>query len=157
MPTALPLRVAILDDSPVSTRVQMKLVANRFPDAKITVSHEPEPILGQDVYLLDNRFGDSDHAVDLATRIREAEPDALIIVWSATVTKGLLKRLSPVGINAVAEKGSQEDIEAALDVIDHFRRRGRRPQSFGATIRSIRDLLAQWNARLATEERSAVA
>jgi CheY-like chemotaxis protein len=152
-----PFRIAVLDDSPVSTKLQQKLIRDRFPNAEITVCHEPRLLLGNDVYLIDNQFGSSECAVDLATRIRANEPDSLIIVWSATVTKQLLKRLAPVGINAVAEKESREDIEAALQVIERFVRRGPRHHSFGDTIRSIRDLLAQWNTRLATEEKAASA
>jgi hypothetical protein len=150
-------RIAILDDSPVSTKLQEKVVRRRFPRAEITVGHEPRALLGQDVYLIDNQFGASECALELATEIRKTDAGALIIVWSATVTKKLLKQLSPVGINAVAEKGNAEDIEAALEVIERFVRRGRAQGSFGDTIRSIRDLLAQWNARLASEEKAATA
>ena len=156
MPCKVPFRIAILDDSTVSTRLQEKMIGIRFPSATITIVHEPKPILGQDVYLIDNQFGDAECAVDLARTIREKEPDSLIIVWSATVTKRLLKRLSSVGINAVAEKDSPEDIEAALTVIEQFVRSDRGHSSFGETIRSIRDLLAQWNTRLENEERPTV-
>ena len=157
MSCQVPFRIAILDDSPVSTKLQEKVVHKRFPRAEITVSHQPHAALGQDVYLIDNQFGASECALDLATEIRKTDPGALIIVWSATVTKKLLKQLSPVGINAVAEKGNAEDIDAALEVIERFVRRGRPQGSFGDTIRSIRDLLAQWNARLASEEKAATA
>lgn len=157
MPCEVPFRIAILDDSPVSTMLEERAIGERFPAAEITVCHEPSLVLGQDVYLVDNQFGDAECAVDLAGKIRAKEPDSLIIVWSATVTKKLLKRLSPVGINAVAEKGNQEDVEAALQVIERFVRRDREGRSFGDTIRSIRDLLAQWNARLAVEEKTATA
>jgi hypothetical protein len=155
MPCEVGFRIAVLDDSPVSTKLQEKLIRDRFPNAEVTICHEPRLTLGNDVYLIDNQFGSTECAVDLATRIRAIEPDSLIIVWSATITKQLLKRLSPVGINAVAEKGSREDIDAALEVIEAFVRRGRPQHSFGDTIRSIRDLLAQWNARLQTEEKAA--
>lgn len=150
-------RIAILDDSPVSTKLQEKLVNKRFPRAEVSVSHEPRALVGHDVYLIDNQFGARECALDLATEIRKTDPGALIIVWSATVTKKLLKQLSPVGINAVAEKGNAEDIDAALEVIEQFVRRGRTQASFGDTIRSIRDLLAQWNTRLASEEKAATA
>lgn len=156
MPCKVPFRIAILDDSQVSTLLQEKLVGIRFPAATITVLHEPKPVLAQDVYLIDNQFGDKECAVDLAKAIREKQPDSLIIVWSATVTKRLLKRLSSVGINAVAEKDSHEDVEAALQVIEKFVTRDRIHSSFGETIRSIRDLLSQWNTRLEREERPPV-
>jgi hypothetical protein len=149
-------RIAVLDDSPVSTKLQEKLIRDRFPKAEITISHEPRIVLGQDVYLIDNQFGANECAVELATRVRSSESDSLIIVWSATITKQLLKKLSSVGINAVAEKGNPQDIDAALEVIERFVGRTRH-HSFGETIRSIRDLLAQWNTRLTTEEKSASA
>lgn len=157
MPCQVPFRIAILDDSPVSTKLQEKLIRKRFPRAEISVCHEPRPLVGQDVYLIDNQFGASDCAVELATEIRKTDPKALIIVWSATVTKELLKQLSPVGINAVAEKGNLEDVDAALEVTERFVRRGRSQASFGDTIRSIRDLLSQWNERLQSEEKAATA
>lgn len=153
----VPFRIAILDDSPVATRLEEKLISVRFPNAEITVCYEPHPVLGQDVYLIDNQFGAAECAVELAGQIREHEPDALIIVWSATVTKKLLKKLSRVRINAVAEKGNDDDVKAALQVIENFVRSERHGHSFGETIRSIRDLLAQWNARLAVEEKAALA
>ena len=157
MPCEVAFRIAILDDSPVSTKLQEKLIRDRFPKAEITVCHEPRLILSHDVYMIDNQFGSKECAVDLATRIRAGEPGSLIIVWSATVTKRLLKKLSPVGINAVAEKSSPEDMDAALQVIERFVRRGRQQHSFSDTIRSIRDLLAQWNTRLQSEEKAASA
>ncbi|HZR80876.1 MAG TPA: hypothetical protein VFD92_07245 [Candidatus Binatia bacterium] len=157
MPCKNAFRVAVLDDNPVSTKLGEKVLRRRFPNAEITVSHEPHVVPGQDVYLLDNQFGSSECAVALATEIRRTDPDCLIILWSATVTKALLKRLSPVGINAVAEKGSVEDAEAALQVIERFVRHHRHRASFGDTIRSIRDLLEAWNARLQSEESAATA
>jgi hypothetical protein len=150
-------RIAILDDNPDYTELEAALITQRFPGAEICVWHEPRVEPGFDVYLLDNRFGQEERALALATQIRAAQPDSLIIVWSAYVTKDLLKKLSPVGINAVAEKGSRGDIEAALDVIERFFTRGKGLRSLGETIRSIRDLLAHWNSRIQQEERVASA
>ncbi len=155
MSNSAPFRVAILDDDPKFTDIQRDIVTRRFPGADVTVGHEARPILGHDVYLLDNRFDGTERALDLATHIRSAEPDSLVIVWSGCVTKDLLKRLAPVGINAVAEKGNREDLEAAMQVIDHYVRRDKPARSFGQTIRCIRELLALWNERLAAEERKA--
>lgn len=150
------LRIAILDDSVAFTKLQELLIKSRFPAATVACFHEPQPIDGYDVYLIDNRFGQRDLAIDLCAEIRRRNPDALIVVWSAYVTKELLKRLSMVGINAVAEKGNQADVDAALEVIGGFARRGRNTRSFGETIRSIRDLLVQWNNRLSDEEKQIV-
>lgn len=147
------LRIAILDDNVAFTKLQELLIKRRFPSASVAVFHEPQVLDGYDVYLIDNRFGLRDLAIDLCATIRDRNPEALIVVWSAYVTKDLLKRLSTVGINAVAEKGNQADVDAALDVIGSFVRRGRTTRSFGATIRSIRELLVQWNTRLTDEER----
>jgi hypothetical protein len=147
------LRIAILDDNVAFTKLEELLIKRRFPTAAVTVFHEPQILDGFDVYLIDNRFGLRDLAIDLCASIRARNPEALIVVWSAYVTKDLLKRLSTVGINAVAEKGNQADVDAALDVIGTFAQRGRSSRSFGATIRSIRDLLVQWNVRLTSEER----
>lgn len=157
MRAAFPFKIAILDDCLVSTKLQERLISTRFPGAEITVCHEPRLLPGQDVYLLDNQFGTEEHALELARRIRAVEPESLIIVWSATITKDLLKRLSTVGINAVAEKGNQGDIEAALGVMASFFRRPRRSHTFGETIRSIRDLLSEWNSHLDSEEKQATA
>ena len=150
------LRIAILDDNVAFTKLQELLIKRRFPAATVACFHEPQAVDGYDVYLIDNRFGLRDLAIDLCAEIRRRNPDALIVVWSAYVTKDLLKRLSTVGINAVAEKGNQADVDAALEVIGSFARRGRSTRSFGATIRSIRDLLVQWNTRLSDEERQLV-
>ena len=73
----------------------------RFPSARVTVTNEPRVLPGYDVYLIDNRFGQRELALDLCAQTRQVAPEALIIVWSAHVTKELLKELSRVGINAV--------------------------------------------------------
>jgi hypothetical protein len=155
MAEGVTLRVAILDDNAVLAQLQELLILRRFPNARVTVSNEPKVLPGYDVYLIDNRFGQRELALDLCAQTRGVAPEALIIVWSAHVTKELLKELSRVGINAVAEKGNQADLEAALAVMQSFADRGRKTGSFGATIRSIRDLLAQWNTRLTDDEKEA--
>jgi hypothetical protein len=152
-----PFKIAILDDCPVSTKLQQRLISTRFPGGEITVCHEPRLLPGQDVYLIDNQFGTEEHALELARRTRAVEPDALIIVWSATITKELLKRLARIGINAVAEKGNPADTAAALDVMAKFFRRPRRHHTFGETIHSIHELLVEWNAHLEHEEKQATA
>lgn len=157
MANSNPFRLAILDDDPEFTDIQRNIVTRRFPAAQVTVGHEPRPIPAQDVYLVDNRFDGTERAISLAKQIRVAEPQSLVIVWSGCVTKELLKKLAPVGINAVAEKGNRDDLEAAMQVIDHYVRREKSTRSFGGTIRCIRDLLALWNERLALEERQAPA
>src|SRR5581483_11385617 len=81
MPCKNAFRVAVLDDNPVSTKLGEKVLRRRFPNAEITVSHEPHVVPGQDVYLLDNQFGSSECAVALATEIRRTDPDCLIILW----------------------------------------------------------------------------
>ena len=151
------LKIAILDDDPAFTQLQELLIGRKFPGAMVDVFHRPTSAGGYDIYLIDNRFGQKDLALHLCEEIRTSNPASLIIVWSAHVTKDLLKRLSPLGINAVAEKGDQADVDAAFQVMESFVGRGAAtPQGFSDTIRSIRDLLAHWNNRLDTEEKQVV-
>ena len=146
------LRVAIIDDDEHFVALERALVEKNFPDAEITVVSEPVVPPDHNVYLLDNIFGDTECAPEMVAHIRQANPNALIVLWSASLSLPLLKTLTRYGIDAVADKSDLNDLKAVLNVIREFSNRADERPTFFGTIRTIRDLLMHWNRRLEQAE-----
>lgn len=148
-----PLRIAIVDDDPfVAAHLKIAL-AERLPTAELYTMEEPLAPAGYDVYVIDNDFGGRACGSELHDRVRAVAPDALVLAYSAELDTGFLRRLMRGGARDAYDKESPADREAlVLAIVEERERRrsgrpGRRSGGRGA-LRTIADLLREWNLRL---------
>jgi hypothetical protein len=128
------------------------------PGIEIEERREPDITGHFDIYVVDNDFDGARRATQIVSAIRDREPKALIVAFSATLDRGTLKELLNAGCNAALEKGRPNDLDSLSRVAQAYavspRTRGERVR-FTDTVKAIRDLIGEWNVRLAQEESDA--
>ncbi|MHC4990700.1 MAG: response regulator [Planctomycetota bacterium] len=149
----------ILDDDVWSLRLMRGMLGECFPDLQVQVREQPDADGAFDIYFIDNDFNGELRAVELATRIRDREPEALIIAFSGNLDADSLKALINAGCDGAFDKTVPEDLSRAMEAtrtyIEH--RQSDRVQADGlrATLRSVRELLREWNTRLERQDPTA--
>ena len=146
--------ILIVDDDPIIRKIMERHMQLSFPEARVETTADPVPIPGYDIYLLDNDFDGRKLAADLVAGIRTIEPHALIVAMSRTLDLPGMQDLVNLGCNAVYDKGDPgRSAEARMVMANYIavlqeRQRSQKGNSFKGLLRSINDLLRQWNARL---------
>ena len=147
----------VLDDNIWSLRLMKGMLHECFPDLRVVARDEPD-ISGEfDIYFIDNLFGDDPMAGMLAAQIRAEKPDALIIAFSAALDNASLKALIAAGCNGVCDKTDHSDLPTTMTLTQryieelHAKRCRRGDRGFFGALRSIQDLLREWNERLEHE------
>jgi len=153
------LRALILDDDEWALRLIRYVLEESLPGVEIVERQTPD-IAGEfDVYIVDNDFGGARRAAQIVPSIREGRPEALVVAFSATLDRTTLKTLLNAGCNAAFEKGRPNDLEALSRVAREYAESNRtRPEprrGVIASARAIRDLIHEWNVRMAQEESEA--
>ena len=146
-------RALIVDDDPDAIAVLEYLLEQRFPQLEIDTRTTPDPEGAYNLFFIDNDFRGHCLAGPLAAAIRRRNPEALIIAFSARLNVGTLKALLKAGCDGACDKSDQRDIDDMLQIVRRYLCRepeggGDRDCSWSGTIRSITELLKEWNARI---------
>jgi hypothetical protein len=123
-----------------------------MPKAEIIGISNPLAPLGFDAYIVDREFGEDSCGQELLQRIKKVSPNSLVISYSAFLDREFLRDLVLQDCEGAFDKGSLEELEKMTALIHEFAETGRRPNnasgSRDGTIRSILNLLREWNTRL---------
>jgi DNA-binding NarL/FixJ family response regulator len=154
------MRALLVDDDVWFQRAFQARFESQLPQIPLEVRSEPNVSGDYAVYLIDNQFWGEARAGELARQIRQTNPEALVIALSSSLDVVTLKTLINEGCNGACEKGNHAEMMSMFDVIrKFFKKKGisdkQTPVPGGsgmvATIRSIADLLREWNSRLDRE------
>jgi DNA-binding NarL/FixJ family response regulator len=150
----------VLDDDVWSLRLVRGMLRECFPSLSVEVRDSPDAEGDFDIYFIDNDFNGELRAAQLAGQIRAAHPDALIIAFSAQLDSESLKALINAGCNGACDKAVPGDLARAMEIVRAFiQQRAATSDAPGlrATIRSVKDLLREWNTRLERQDPAATA
>lgn len=146
------MRTLVVDDDDLSARMVAARLAREFPAMVVDTTCDPGALGAYDVYLIDNEFDGEARGTSLARTIRREHPEALVVALSGTLDAPTLKALVNAGCHGACDKGDDQDFATLLDLIRSFLTRvavGRAPgRGFLGVLRSMTELLRQWNERL---------
>ncbi len=145
----------IIDDDQIVTKVFKVHLQSHYPNAIIDTSNAPLALPGYDIYFLDNDFDGLKLATSLIKEIREHSPQSLVVSMSRTHSLTSMQHLINLGCNAVYSKNDLQNATEAREVISNYievlsvQNTEKRERRFQTLIRSIHELMRQWNQRLA--------
>ena len=151
-------RIQIIDDDYWCGEAIVAYMMNVAANATYDIKSIPTPDDGYDIYIVDNEFEDGDHGIRMVERIRSRNPDATIVLCTATKERVDPEAAMNAGCNAMVAKASAEGRRQMIDIVDqHIRSRARasREQSFLAALNDIKIIIASWNTRMMQEDRLA--
>jgi hypothetical protein len=123
-----------------------------MPKAEIVGISNPIAPLGYNVYIVDREFGEDSCGQELVRRIKKVSPNSLVVAYSAFLDRDFLRDLVLQDCEGAFDKGSLEELEKMTALIKEFLETGQNPNSTSGprdgTIRSILNLLREWNTRL---------
>jgi hypothetical protein len=145
-------RIAIIDDDPFVITHLTRHLRGRIPGATIVGVSNPIAPIGYNVYIVDREFGEDSCGQELVRRIKEVAPNSLVVAYSAFLDRDFLRDLVLQDCEGAFDKGSLEELEKMTTLIEAFVETGRLPSGASGprhgTIRSILNLLREWNTRL---------
>jgi DNA-binding NarL/FixJ family response regulator len=156
------IRALLLDDDALYAAGFRRRFRAAFPDVALETRTEPRVEGNFDLYFLDNQFEGEELAERLLNEVRVVNPDALVIAISATLDADILKSLLNLGCNGACDKSKLSDLDEMFRLVRRFinHRKTEPPRSrrggLVLAIRSITELLREWNARLDSKERELV-
>ena len=145
-------RIAVIDDDPFVLKHLTSTFEQRFPNAEIVGVSDPIAPVGYDVYIIDREFGENRCGLDLIKRVKRLAPDSLVVAYSAFLDRDYLRSLILEHCEGAFDKGSLEELEKMVELIRGFLDD---PESLKVnspspknTVRSIFELVREWNTRL---------
>ena len=145
-------RIAIVDDDPFVVAHLKCNLEERLPDVDVVGVAEPVAPAGFDVYIVDKEFYGDNRGQDVVHRIRSISPNSLVLAYSAHLDREFLRALLREGCEGAFDKGSLEELDAMMDIIQsHFAANvpdKLAVRGIGNTVRAISGLLHEWNLRL---------
>ena len=149
-------RALILDDHVPTLNLLVHQLEEAFPDLVIETRTTPDPRGQFDLFLIDNNFGGRACAEALVRQIRAVHPTALVVAFSSTLNRRVLKALLNAGCSGVCDKSAPEDLASltrmARVYLEELRASGRgRGGGVVRAARAIRQLLEAWNRRFDLE------
>jgi DNA-binding NarL/FixJ family response regulator len=145
-------KIAIVDDDPFVVAHLKCNLERRMPDVDVVGIVEPVAPAGFDVYIVDKDFYGDNRGQDVVHRIRSISPNSLVLAYSAHLDREFLRALLREGCEGAFDKGSLEELDAMIDIIEsHFSSSGTDNlaiRGIGNTVRAISGLLHEWNLRL---------
>ena len=146
------LRIAIIDDDPFVITHLTRHFGGRIPGATIIGVSNPVAPVGYDVYIVDREFGEDSCGQELVRRIKQVSPTSLVIAYSAFLDRDFLRDLVLQDCEGAFDKGSLEELEKMIKLIKGFLERNHSgtaaPVSSRNTVRSIIELVREWNIRI---------
>jgi DNA-binding NarL/FixJ family response regulator len=145
-------RIAIIDDDPFVVSHLTESIRNRLPDVEVVGILDPLAPVGYQVYVIDRDFGGNSCGQDLMQRVKRIAPDSLVIAYSAFLDRDYLRSLILEHCEGAFDKGSLAELEKMIELIEEFLENSRSPGksslSSRNTVRSIFELVREWNTRL---------
>lgn len=152
-------RIAIIDDDPFVTAHLERNFSQRIPNAEVIGISNPIAPIGFDVYIVDREFGGDSCGRDLVKRVKKVAPNSLVVAYSAFLDRDFLRSLVLQDCEGAFDKGSLEELDKMTTLIEQFLETGELPKmtskSSRGTVRSILDLLREWNIRLSRNGQAA--
>ncbi len=152
-------KLIIMDDDPHYSGMLALQLRMQFPELMVSSYNKADLPGGYDIYVLDNDFFGEKCGAKLAEDVRKIAPESLVLVLSGTLEFSLLKRLVNCHAAGVFDKSNEDDLEQMSALIEQFLVRLSQPgpqptsKSLSNTLTGIRDLMSEWNRRLAYEEK----
>lgn len=147
-----PARIAIIDDDPFVMEHLAQSFRQRLSNIEVVGISDPVAPVGYHVYIIDRDFGGNNCGEDLVQRVKKIAPDSLVIAYSAFLDRDFLRSLILEHCEGAFDKGSLAELEKMIELIEGFLeelRSSKRPsQSSTNTVRSIIELVREWNIRL---------
>jgi len=152
-------RIAIIDDDPFVIKHLSAHLDEVLPDVETVGISNPIAPLGFNVYIVDREFGDDSCGQELVKRIKIVSPDSLVIAYSAFLDRDFLRNLVLQSCEGAFDKGSLEELEKMVSLIRDYIETGLHPSNAAmsgqGTIKSILNLLREWNIRLSRNGQAA--
>lgn len=152
-------KLLILDDDTHYSGLLALKLRQRFPELMISSFDKSDLMWGYDIYILDNDFGGNRCGADLAEKVREKSPQSLVLILSGTLEKSLLKRLVNCHAAGVFDKSEPSELDDMTALMERYLLlptptiSENQKSGLSATASGIRALIAEWNRRLAFEEK----
>lgn len=152
-------KMIILDDDPHYAGMLALKLRMQFPELMVSSYNKADLPGGYDIYILDNDFFGEKCGAQLAEDVRKIAPESLVLVLSGTLEFSLLKRLVNCHAAGVFDKSNEDDLVHMMDLIEQYLMRtpqsgeDKNSMSLPGTLRGIRQLMSEWNRRLAYEEK----
>ena len=147
-----PVKIAIIDDDPFVMTHLAHSFKQRLPNVEVVGVSDPVAPVGYQVYIVDREFDGNNCGQDLVQRIRRIAPNSLVIAYSAFLDRDYLRNLILEHCEGAFDKGSLAELEKMIELIDEFLEKIRTSkmagQSSTSTVRSIYELVREWNIRL---------
>jgi len=143
------IRALLADDDDFFRRAFAARLRVAVPEVELTDRAAPDVSGRFDIYFLDNHFAAVPLAGDLAAAARLANPTALIVALSGHLDADTLRRLINEGCNGAVMKGDSADMARCFEVVRAYAANlAPKPAGLGRTLRSITELIREWNQRL---------
>ncbi|MFO1006194.1 MAG: response regulator [Planctomycetaceae bacterium] len=145
------LRALVIDDDQDAAEWLVYQLQTRFPGIRTELRLSPNISGTFDLYFIDNDFHGTSLAGALAEAVRDQHPQALIVAFSARLDNPTLKQLVNAGCDGAFDKSNPDEVAQMLGIVEAYLQRSdrdSRPGGFFSAIRSIRELLHEWNRRL---------
>ena len=145
-------RIAIIDDDPFVMTHLAESFRQRLSNVEVIGVYDPVAPVGFDVYVIDRDFDGNKCGQDLMQRVKRIAPDSLVIAYSAFLDRDYLRGLILEHCEGAFDKGSLAELEKMIELIEEFldEARSSKPTSRSTknTVRSIFELVREWNIRL---------
>ena len=148
-------RIQIIDDDYWCGEAIIAFLMDVAAGARFESKCVPEADDGRDIYIVDNEFEDGDHGVDLVRSIRRRNPEALIVLCTATRERVDPTTAMNAGCNALIEKGSASGRNALASIVKRYtdvRAEVASRPSIRAALADIKAIIATWNQRMGQED-----
>ncbi len=152
-------KLIIMDDDPHYSGMLALKLRMQFPELMVSSYNKADLPGGYEIYILDNDFFGEKCGAQLAESVRKIAPQSLVLVLSGTLEFSLLKRLVNCHAAGVFDKSNEDDLKCMTQLIEQYLMRtpqvpdSKSVSSLPSTLRGIRDLMSEWNKRLAFEEK----
>jgi DNA-binding NarL/FixJ family response regulator len=144
-------KALVIDDDQDAAEWLVYQLQTRFPGMHTELRLSPSITGTFDLYFIDNDFHGTSLAGALAEAVRDQHPHALIVAFSARLDNPTLKQLVNAGCDGAFDKSNPAEVAQMLSIVEAYLQRinqETRPGGFFSAVRSIRDLLREWNRRL---------
>ncbi|MEM1070513.1 MAG: hypothetical protein AAGG48_21195 [Planctomycetota bacterium] len=148
-------KALIVDDDLDASEYLRYRLSKELDWMDVDVRQEPDVSGEYGIYFVDNDFHGRRIGTRLVRQIRSSQPESLIFAFSASLDAKTLKQLINAGCDGVCEKQDPGELTQFLSVVRNRLRRQRTSTSrmtyesgLCGTIRSITELLREWNRRL---------
>ena len=151
--------IQIIDDDHWCGEAIIAFMIDQVPEARYETKTTPEPDDGRDIYIVDNEFEDGDHGVEIIRTIRRRNPDATIVMCTATRDRVNAQEAMNAGCNAMVEKGSARGREQMREVIRrHIESRCIAVEGpvWRSVLADVKSIINAWNTRMTQEDAKAV-